>query len=169
MSSKQRSMIRTAYVYKAMATKHEKQELANTVRCFNKILGGIVARSPSFNCRNRNTARMRPKPIRHPNTLESLHGYTLPPHCNASKRHTMAQIKKKAPRISIWAIFSLVVMLFCFLSGFLKKKKTVNNATPPNGKLIQKHHLQDALSVKAPPRIGPITEDIPNILDNAAM
>jgi len=37
------------------------------------------------------------------------------------------------------------------------------------GKHTQKHHLQDTLSVKAPPSSGPTTEEIPNILDNAAM
>lgn len=152
-----------------MARKQENQELAKTVRCFSRILGGIVALSPSLNCRHRKTARNRPNPIRQPKTLESLHGYTLPPHCKASKRQTMAQMRKKAPRISICAIFSLTVMAFCFLSGFLKKKKTVNKAMPPNGKLIQKHHRQEALSVKTPPKIGPTTEDIPNMLDNAAI
>lgn len=111
-----------AYVYRAMAMKHENQELAKTVRCFNKILGGIVALSPSLNCKMRKTAMMRPKPMRQPYTLESLHGYTLPPHCKASKRQTMAQMRKKAPKISICAIFSRVVRVFCFLSGFLKKK-----------------------------------------------
>ena len=156
-------------VYKAMARKQENQELAKTVRCFNKILGGIVALSPSLNCRTRKTVMIRPKPMIQPYTLESLQAYTLPPHCSASKRQTMAHMRKKAPKISICAIFSRVVMVFCFLSGFLKKKKTVNNATPPNGRLIQKHHLQDARSVNAPPRIGPTTDDIPNILDNAAM
>lgn len=156
-------------MYMAMATKHENQELANTVRCFSRILGGSVALSPSFNCRTRKTVMMRPKPMRQPYTLESFHGYTVPPHCKASNRQTMAQMSKKAPKISICAIFSRVVMLFCFLSGFLKKKKTVNKATPPNGRLIQKHHLQDARSVNAPPRIGPTTDDIPNMLDNAAM
>lgn len=157
-----------AYVFRAMAMKNENQELAKTVRCFN-IRGGIVALSPSLNCRTRKTAPVRPKPIIQPYTLESLQGYTVPPHCNASKRQTRAQMRKKAPRISICAIFSRVVMVFCFLSGFLKKKKTVNKAIAPKGKLIQKHHLQDARSVKAPPRTGPTTEEIPNMLANIAM
>ena len=34
--------------------------------------------------------------------------------------------------------------------------------------LTQKHQRQDTLSVRAPPRIGPTTEAIPNMLDNAA-
>ena len=33
----------------------------------------------------------------------------------------------------------------------------------------QKHHLHETLSVSAPPRIGPTTEAIPNMPDNAAM
>lgn len=76
----------------------------------------------------------------------------------------MEQIRKKAPSRSICRIFSLVVILECFLSGFLKKKNTTAMAHPPTGKLIQKHHRHDNLSVKAPPRMGPMTDEIPNIL-----
>lgn len=35
--------------------------------------------------------------------------------------------------------------------------------------LTQKHHLQDTLSVKTPPSRGPTTDEIPNMLDKAAM
>lgn len=80
---------------------------------------------------------IRPPPRRVPHTLELLHGYTLPPHWRARRRQTMAQIKKKAPNKSISPIFSLVVSLLCFRSGFLKKKKTVAIAMPPRGRLIQ--------------------------------
>ena len=48
----------------------------------------------------------------------------------------MAQIRKKAPRRSICAIFWRVVSLLCLRSGFLKKKKTVAMAQPPRGRLI---------------------------------
>jgi hypothetical protein len=62
-----------------------------------------------------------------------------------------------------------------------------NTYTAPKGKFIQKHlskisfsfnprnvrnktdHLQDALSVSAPPSNGPTTDEIPNILEIAAM
>lgn len=42
--------------------------------------------------------------------------------------------------------------------GGLKTRTTTRKATAPNGRLIQKHHLQLNLSVKAPPRMGPVTE-----------
>jgi hypothetical protein len=35
--------------------------------------------------------------------------------------------------------------------------------------LTQKHHLHVALSVKTPPRRGPTTDEIPNMLDSAAI
>ena len=76
----------------------------------------------------------------------------------------MEQIRKKAPKRSICWIFSLVVNLECFLSGFLKKKNTTAIAHPPTGKLIQKHQRQVSLSVKAPPKMGPMTDEMPNIL-----
>lgn len=98
----------------------------------------------------------------------------------------MAQMRKKAPKRSTCWIFSLNVILPCLRSGFLKKKKTVSMAIPPNGKFlsqscqtrtwvlwrdthIQKHHLQLARSVSTPPRMGPITEEMPNILDSIAI
>jgi hypothetical protein len=53
--------------------------------------------------------------------------------------------------------------------GGLKNTATAAIATAPNGRLIQKHHLHEALSVRAPPSSGPTTLEIPNIEDNAAM
>ena len=37
------------------------------------------------------------------------------------------------------------------------------------GRMTYKHHRQETWSVKAPPKIGPTTEEIPNMLDSAAM
>ena len=37
-------------------------------------------------------------------------------------------------------------------------------ATPPKGRLIQKHHLQLTLSVNTPPSNGPITEEMTNTI-----
>ena len=81
----------------------------------------------------------------------------------------MPHIKRKAPPRSICLIFSLNVILVCSLSGFLKKKKTVKRATPPKGRLIQKHHRQLARSVNTPPNSGPTTDDMPNMLDRSDM
>jgi hypothetical protein len=78
----------------------------------------------------------RPKPRRQPHTLGFDQGYVVPPHWRARRRQTMAQIKKKAPRRSICAIFSLSVRLLCLRSGFLKKQKTAAMATAPMGRLI---------------------------------
>lgn len=91
------------------------------------------------------------------------------PHCRANSKQTIAQIRRKAPPRSMCLSFSLNVIPVCALSGFLKKKKTVKRATPPNGRFIQKHHRQLARSVKTPPSNGPTTEDMPNILDSSEM
>jgi len=45
----------------------------------------------------------------------------------------------------------------------LRKKNKMIPATPPVGKLIQKHHLQDTWSVNTPPRRGPTTLAIPHV------
>lgn len=42
--------------------------------------------------------------------------------------------------------------------GGLNTRTTTRKATAPNGRLIQKHHLQLNLSVKVPPNRGPVTE-----------
>lgn len=133
------------------------------------------------------TMMIKPNPRIQPQTLESLHAYVLPPHCKARSKQTMPQIKKKAPTRSISPSFCLVVKPVSFRSGFLKKKKTVASVIPPKGRFlqshqlysrylgrwrepdIQKHHLQEALSVSTPPRIGPMTEEIPNIELNSAI
>lgn len=47
---------------------------------------------------------------------------------------------------------------------------TISDAHLDQGNIhTQKHHLQETLSVKAPPRSGPTTEEIPNMLESAAM
>jgi hypothetical protein len=98
----------------------------------------------------------------------------------------MAQMRKKAPRRSISSIFPFSVSLLSSRLGDSKKNQTAAIAIPPNGKLIystsvlllcvkihedltQKHHLQVNLSVNAPPKRGPTTDDIPNILERAAI
>jgi len=107
----------------------------STVLC-PKILGGIVARSPRRNCWIIKMMIRRPNPKIQPQTFESFHGYFEPPHCSASRRHTIAQIRNTAPTRSISRIFSLVVKPLDFRSGGLKKRKTVASAIAPKGKLI---------------------------------
>lgn len=63
----------------------------------------------------------------------------------------------------------MIVMLRFFRFGGLKKNATAAIEIAPKGRLIQKHHLQEALSVRAPPSNGPTTDEIPNMLLKAAM
>lgn len=115
------------------------------------------------------TAMIRPKPNNEPQTFELPQVYVKPPHCNASNKETMAQIRNIAPAISMFFSLSLTVKWLYCRSGFVKKKNTTASETAPNGRLIQKHHRQESRSVNAPPRIGPTTLAIPNIEDSAAM
>ena len=80
---------------------------------------------------------MRPKPMIKPQTFGLLQGYVVPPHCNASSRHTIAVIRKKAPKKSILFNFCLTVSVkgprrF----GGVKNSATARNAQAPKGKLI---------------------------------
>lgn len=81
----------------------------------------------------------------------------------------MAQIRNAAPRRSISRIFCLMVRLVLFRCGGLKKGATAAMEMAPKGRLIQNHHRQLRLSVKTPPSNGPTTDEIPNMLDIAAM
>jgi hypothetical protein len=161
-----------------------------------------VARSPRRNCRKTKMVIRKPNPRMQPQTFESDQGYTLPPHCKASSKQTIEQIKNRAPKRSISKIFCLVVMVLSFRFGGLKKSPTAAIDMAPNGKLIyaelvdgyrienkqafetgwrwlfyvparyrltQKHHLHETLSVRTPPKRGPTTDEIPNMLDKAAM
>lgn len=150
--------------------------------------GGMVALSPRRFWTYMKTHRMRPKPRRQPQTLLSCQGWTDPPHCSASSKQTMADIRKSAPRKSFRKKRISTRLLICawgppticlslsFVdrsvrcrAGFLKKKNTLASAAPPNGRLIQKHHRHDTLSVSTPPKIGPTTDAIPNMEESEAM
>lgn len=157
-----------SHVYNAIDSSAENVQLTQMVLCLN-TLTGIVARSPCQNWIPMNTAMISPKPNRVPQTFELPHGYVKPPHCKASRRLTIAQIRNTAPAKSMFFNRSLTGMWLYFLSGFEKKKNTTNSEMPPNGKLIQKHQRQLSRSVKAPPRIGPTTLAIPNMEDSAAI
>jgi hypothetical protein len=94
--------------YRPIDIKQEYKHAKSTVLC-PKIRGGIVARSPRRNCWAMKGVIKRPNPRMQPQTLESCQGYVDPPHCSASRRHTIEQIRKPAPTRSISRIFSLVV------------------------------------------------------------
>ena len=55
-----------------------------------------------------------PKPIMQPQTFESLHAYSVPPHCRARSRHTMAEIKVIEPAKSIFISFCFHDRVDCF-------------------------------------------------------
>lgn len=50
----------------------------------------------------------------------------------------------------------------------LSRNAIAAKATPPIGRFIQKHHLQVAFSVKAPPIKGPTADDTPKMRPNIA-
>ncbi len=143
-----------------------------TDRC-RKTRNGIVAFSPSLHCTKPNATVSRPKPTNRPIICEDPHGFLVPPHCSArSKQHTAAN-NSPAPTKSICCNFSLSGKLLAVVLSFLsfKKRKIRIRTTTPIGAFlvksasvptvvtkkayIQKHHLQLAWSVSAPPRMGP--------------
>jgi hypothetical protein len=74
--------------------------------------------------------------MRHPQTLESDHGYLNPPHWRARSKQTIEHIRKNAPNRSISKIFCFQLSPVDFLGGGLKKNQTTAIATPPNGRFI---------------------------------
>ena len=53
-----------------------------------------------------------------------------------------------------------MVKLRFFRFGGLKNSATAAIEMAPKGRLIQKHHLQETLSVRAPPSNGPTTDEM---------
>lgn len=91
------------------------------------------------------------------------HPYFEPPHCRPSSRQMIEGTKKAAPRRSSWRILSLkgrrAWRLIC---GSWKNNSITKKDKPPIGKLIKKHHRQDAESVKTPPSTGEAAEATPS-------
>jgi hypothetical protein len=56
-----------------------------------------------------------PKTTNKPMILPSPQGYTAPPHCKGSNKHTIQPTMARPPRISSWIIFSRVVLSGCSL------------------------------------------------------
>ena len=86
-------------------------------------------------------------------------------HSRAIKIMMTEGMKRPAPRISKPAILFAIETLVSDEAdgGFLKKNTSARIVSAPIGRLIQKHHLQVACSVKAPPRIGPMIVAMPNV------
>lgn len=99
---------------------------------------------------------MNPKSV--PHTRESDQGYEVPPHCKANRRQIIPGMKAAEPRKSSLSTLSMIGSEVVCRRGGLKTKTTTRKATAPNGRLIQKHHLQLNLSVNTPPSSGPVTE-----------
>ena len=80
---------------------------------------------------------MSTNPISRPQTFESLQGYVVPPHCSANNKQTTAEIRKNAPRKSIFFSFCLTVNVNGpRLFGGVKNRATDVKAIAPNGRLI---------------------------------
>ena len=83
---------------------------------------------------------MATKPTSNPITWLFFQEWVCPPYCKANMYDTIKLVMRAAPIRSICSIFSLkgaCVGLTC--SGVLKKTKTTMAASPPMGRLIQKH------------------------------
>jgi hypothetical protein len=64
---------------------------------------------------------IKPKPRRHPQILEFLQGYVVPPNCSASSRQMIEHIRNNAPRRSMSKILCFTVISLLFRLGDLKK------------------------------------------------
>lgn len=79
------------------------------------------------------------------------HPCLLPPHCNASNKAVIDGTKIAVPSKYNLASFAFRGSEnFGLTGGFSKRKPTTTKVTATRGRLIQKHHLQDRLSVKTP-------------------
>lgn len=64
--------------------------------------------------------KIKANPIIVPKTLESDHGYIIPPHCRANNRDVIPPISSVAPMMSIWRIFCICdSSVFAGGGGFL--------------------------------------------------
>lgn len=70
---------------------------ANMVRCLI-TLTGIVAVSGNKTCTAPKATAHRPKNTNSTTMRQSLQAYSLPPHCSARMKHTMAGMKKRVPK-----------------------------------------------------------------------
>lgn len=132
------------------------------------ILNGTVAVSGITTCTAANPTNMTANTTNSATTRASFHGYLAPPHCSASSSATMEGRKNRVPsgsRRRTWVFQGAGVG---FLRGTWRKKMRQRRATPPMGRLIQKHQRQERALVKAPPRRGPMTEEKPKTMPNMA-
>ena len=81
-------------------------------------------------------AKRSPNAVRHPQTLALDHGKVVPPHCNASSRHTKAAMSNKAPGSSSLANFCFGVNIrdICGGVGWLQNTAMIRNDMKPIAK-----------------------------------
>jgi len=114
-------------------------------------------------------------------TMRALsHAYTVPPHCSASRQHTMAGMTTAVPRKSSCArrwraddgaarrppADEAAAAAACGAMAGVRKSTTAV-VSAPKGRLIQKHQRQEARSVRAPPSRGPAMAAMPETAPSA--
>lgn len=87
-------------------------------------------------------------------TLPSSQGYLVPAQENAMKRLVSAGMKSRLLSKSSLTIFCLNPILLSPGLGSENRKNVTRSATPPIGRLIQKHHRQPSDCVRDPPIMG---------------
>lgn len=89
------------------------------------------------------------------------HSYLVPPHCKHNRSEIIAGRKAAIPMGSIlWSWLQRLSLDLVAVAVVLESSKNNNMTSPvrtPKGKLIQKHHLQLARSVRTPPSLTRIS------------
>jgi hypothetical protein len=93
-------------------------------------------------------------------TCGEFHGNVAPPNSSPSNSISVRAKIERLPNQSMALTPSTIDVLGLWTSKNISSSKKVN---PEIGRLIQKFHLQEILSVNAPPRTGPIPPAIAHI------
>ena len=127
-----------------------KQALMRSDLCF-KNLNGTVAFSSSRHFMKMNTEKRTPHSIKSPMIVEDFQGWVVPPHCNASKRQHIAEIKTIAPSMSVWSSLTLIERERSrWSSPFnFRKNNTTKNTGTPTGTLLLAHQSDCSWQTKA--------------------
>lgn len=122
-----------------------------TVRFMN-IRGGILADSLLYLCTRMNPMLVTTKTANKTMILAELQGYFTPPHCTASNRQRILGRKRNVPSRSRKGSFSLnLVWAVVVWGAFQLEISSKMHDESAKGKLIKKHHRQDAYCVRTPP------------------
>jgi len=120
------------------------------------IRGYLASR---FSLNKKNIDMREPKTMRQM-TCGDFHGNVAPPNSSPSSNINVRASIERLPHQSIAFNPSFIDVLGLWTSRNIKSNMNVD---PEIGKLIQKFHRQDAFSVNAPPKTGPIPPAIAHI------